>query len=132
SGKHQFQWSHGGDAVIRAYERLNNENYEIVKSSRGYSTTLKPSDIPKHHIDFYNSAITHYIEGDDLFLHAGFNWNYTLEDHRPQDSLDTFAWEGDILYHSIMAHRKGGYLEFKDKSFRRVFVGHTPTINYGY
>ena len=135
TGHHQFDWSHGGDAVIRAYERLNNKDYNIKKKekSAGFSTTLKPTDIPKKHKKFYELARTHYLDEEGrLFLHAGFHRSYQIKDHFPELSRDTFAWDGHILGDAIRAHRNGSCLEYADKDVKRVFVGHTPVNNYGY
>lgn len=126
--QHNFNWSHGGENVIKAYERLNNENYLITNYQLdGFKTTLTPNDIPDSHKYFFSKAVTHYIDRNrNLFLHAGFNKEFTIDEHMPEMALDTFAWDGSLLRQAVYSNG----ITFVDDSFDRVFVGHTPVQNF--
>lgn len=128
TGIHKFKWSHGGESVIQAYERINGKDYKIKPlTSGGYSTTLTPQDIPKSHSKYFRSAFPFHLDDEGrLFIHAGMNPDLTIEDHRPEMKLDVFAWDSSLIYNAEFKH-KNGYppVVFKDERIKKVFVGHT-------
>ena len=87
--------------------------------------SYKGGKVPEEHIAFLQNAPMYFLLGNKLFVHAGINPDLPLEEQNEFDLL----WNRDLVEHAF---------EIKDDPYRElglpfseVFVGHTPTINYG-
>jgi serine/threonine protein phosphatase 1 len=87
----------------------------------------------ERHIRFYNSLKNFYIDGrNNLFIHAGFS-----SMHGPQHEMyssnfnwDRTLWEMALAMDPDMKQDSKLYPS-RLKLFREIFIGHTPTTNYG-
>lgn len=126
TGKNHFNWGHGGDSVIKSYQKYNNTIIADYKNSKLYQTNFHPSHIPQSHIRFFlNHKPYHMDNKGNLFVHAGFDQTKSIVD---SDDL-TLRWNRDFIKTAYMVHSKGLDFVFHSDTIKRVFVGHTPTIN---
>jgi serine/threonine protein phosphatase 1 len=89
-------WLHnGGDATLLSYG------------------TKTPGDIPRDHIDWFQSLPMHYDDGLRFFVHAGIDPNRTLDQQSDTDCL----W------------MREPFLSDPREYTRLVVHGHTPTAN---
>jgi serine/threonine protein phosphatase 1 len=73
------------------------------------------------HKEFLNQARSYYELDEMLFVHAGFNLNEPISE---QDSY-TLMWDRELFYRSRRINNKPTKLT----NYRKVFLGHTPTLN---
>jgi len=95
--------------------------------NQGGRATMKSysQEVPVEHIRFLEEAEPYHIEGTCLFVHAGIDPERPLNE---QDS-DIFIWDRNLVMGAITRRKLG-----KDTpmtSFDEVFIGHTPTLNFG-
>ena len=95
--------SQGGDATMNSYK----------------------GKIPENHIQLLESAKFYYEENNKLFVHAGFNPAENIE----IQGSEILIWDRNLVYNAIDAAQEG---KEKLTSYNEVYVGHTPTINFGY
>lgn len=76
--------------------------------------------IDPRHLKFFADLLPYYITGDDLFLHAGFTTSPEREKVRTNLFFDRTLWNELRL--------KGDTID-RTKGYRRVFIGHTASIN---
>jgi serine/threonine protein phosphatase 1 len=94
---------------------------------QGGSLTAKSykNGMAKEHIEFLSKAKLWFLENNKLFVHAGFDPNAPLEG----TSRDILIWDRNLIKQAQQlqktdpGHKFGNYDE--------VYVGHTPTINFG-
>ena len=109
------EWlQHGGAATVRSYSGYNKNQKEM-------------------HIDFFNRMSFYEIDrANRLFVHAGFSSMHgPLKEHFSSNFFwDRTLWE--------VALATGEHLKKNAKSFpkrlslfKEIFIGHTPTTNYG-
>lgn len=77
----------------------------------------------KRHLDFYNKSIYYHIEDNKCFVHGGFDRNFKIEEH---DGM-SLMWDREFV--NQMMSCKVEKLKTKD-NFDKVFIGHTPTLNW--
>jgi serine/threonine protein phosphatase 1 len=92
----------GGDITIHAYE----------------------NEVPDAHITLLRNARLYYILENNLFVHGGFLPNIPIE----QQDKEVFLWDRSLVK-AAMFHKQFGK-KIKLTRFDRVYVGHTPTINF--
>lgn len=122
TGIHKLHWMHGGAATIDSY---------IGKDNKGPFTNV---DLPKEHIKFFEDQLPYYLDDQNrFFVHGGFNRHYPIAD---QDK-STFLWDRDLFYtaksvcEAISPETLLKVERFNEvNNFKRIFVGHTPTISY--
>ncbi len=80
--------------------------------------------IPEHH-RLLTGAEEYYIENDQLFVHGG------IDPGRPIDEQEreTFIWDRNLV--NLALNKKELGIEEQLSHYTRIFVGHTPTLNYG-
>lgn len=130
TGKHAFHWLHGGDTTLRSYARHADRDITISPQMGGYETNFTKYDIPDSHIKFFKDQKPCIIDEDgNVFVHGGFNRHLKLSEQTPSN---IFWWDRDLFSQAQSAHSRNGefYLSFKDDFINRVFIGHTPTINW--
>lgn len=93
---------------------------------QGGETTMAsyPDGLPKAHLNLLQQACNYFEEEGRLFVHGGIQPDVPLE----EQSLETFLWDRSLIYHALEKEKKGDH--HPCTSFREVFVGHTPTINF--
>jgi serine/threonine protein phosphatase 1 len=118
------QWLEGGDADE---EWLQHGGEATVKSYHGYSNKQK-----EEHISFFNRMSFYEIdEKNRLFVHAGFSSMHgPLKEH----FFSNFFWDRTLWEVALVTrHLKKNVESFPRRLslFREIFIGHTPTTNYG-
>ena len=106
TGKREISWiAQGGNASIQSYH---------------------DQPVPENHIQLLQSASLYYVLENKLFVHAGIDPEKSLEEQTEYDLL----WSRELVHRALSAVDDPD-IE-KVTSFEEVFVGHTPTINYGF
>lgn len=143
TGIHSWKWKQGGEGTLKSY--INNypgEDRHMTKTffngdhGPGFVTDLLPEDIPLTHHNFFKSAIPYYVdEGNNLFIHGGFNRHFHLNEQNPAFFMwDRDLWYAALSYQSIIdqidpADNPHGKFKIKD-NFNKIFIGHTATTNW--
>ena len=115
TGKTFYTWlAHGGQETIQSYRTISDEEKQ-------------------EHLKFLEGMHLYYIDDDNrLFVHAGFVSMHGPKREYSETNLyyDRTLWEmalsmdkkldvGSVLYPKRL------------KLFKEIFIGHTPTINFG-
>jgi serine/threonine protein phosphatase 1 len=109
-------------------EWLQHGGAETVKSYDGYSKDQKDG-----HVYFFNRMSFYEIDPDNrLFVHAGFSSMHgPLKEH----FLSNFFWDRTLwevaLATDKQVRKDSKYYPKRLKLFKEIFIGHTPTTNYG-
>lgn len=129
TGVHRDGWCQGGYGTAVSYLRQLGKEDMITKrfGERSYETSLYPDDVPPAHQSFFRKQHLYYKdEKDRLFVHAGFNRDYTLKQQQHNAASD-FYWDRDLWTAALSVQpAKSAKLKFKDK-FSEIFIGHTAT-----
>ena len=105
-GKREVVWTaQGGNASIRSY---GNE------------------PVPENHIRLLQLARLYYLLDNKLFVHAGIDPDSPLEEQTEYD----FLWSRDLVQEALRSIDDPDIENITP--YDEVFVGHTPTINYGF
>ena len=87
--------------------------------------SYRDGKVPDEHIALFRNAPMYFLLENRLFVHAGIDPALSLEEQNEFNLL----WNRDMVEYAF---------EIKDKEgldlnvpFSEIFVGHTPTINYG-
>lgn len=96
----------------------------------GFSTytSLRDYMYTKEFMDFINSMKMYHVDEDKLFVHAGLSREKSYENN----NSETLMWDRNFIEKARNAHFYKNYSKLrlpKNPEIRRVFVGHTPTIN---
>ncbi len=102
TGKQNELWSYQGGT-----ESIRSYNGEIV---------------PNSHIQLFQNASLYYLMDNKLFVHAGIVPEISLEEQSEYDLL----WNRDLVKLAIESSTE------LQTPYEEIFVGHTPTTNYGY
>jgi serine/threonine protein phosphatase 1 len=116
TGKNEL-YSQGGRETLLSYTRNGCEN--------------DPTKIPQTHKDFFKNQLNYYIDvNNNLFIHGGFNRHQLLEEQEEY----IFYWDRDLFMSALSNHSMiNNQHQFRMKtSFNKIFVGHTPTIYWGF
>jgi serine/threonine protein phosphatase 1 len=84
-----------------------------------------PHGVPEKHIEMLRNALPYYELENKLFVHAGFN---PRMDIKKQDNY-TLLWDRSFIKEALHYNRDGEY--HKITSYDEVYIGHTPTLNFG-
>ena len=95
--------------------------------SQGGKETIKsyPHGIPKSHLNFLKTANPYYIENDKLFIHGGIRRDIPIE----EQNENVFLWDRSLVNEAIK--RKKVKNSSPVTKYNEVYVGHTPTQNFG-
>lgn len=128
-------WKQGQKATGLSY--LNHsrpeESWFSVKETPGggnhYAETIKVSDIPQKHIQFFKNQLEYYLDDqNNLFVHGGFNRHYPLEEQGDILWWDRDLWSQALSYGNIVDMEGFGKPKFKMiGDYKEVFIGHTST-----
>jgi serine/threonine protein phosphatase 1 len=120
TGLHPCDFHHGARETYISYEAMEEEMQEKLQSHR----------------EFFGSQIDYYLDNDgNLFVHGGINRHQLLD--KQSDSV-VYYWDRDMFMQALSAGilvngnipNSKQSITFKDDRIKRVFIGHTPTINF--
>jgi serine/threonine protein phosphatase 1 len=104
---------------------LNGEAPDIWISQGGKATIESyKCAIPARHIKLLQTARYYFELENRIFVHGGFNPGIDIR----QQNQETFIWDRSLLYSAIKMHGDGAE---KMTEYDEIYVGHTPTINFG-
>lgn len=137
--QHSFNWSGSIDTLKSYSKNILKRNNTVNEKLSGVSYELNVEEIPKKHYNFFNNRKNYYIdEENNLFVHAGFNKDFLIDDiiHNNDETLlwDRTFWNNAIgSYLSKKVGKKNGHnIDYLSKNnFNEIYIGHTPTIKYG-
>ena len=114
-GKTNPTWlANGGSGAIESY----------IES--GYITS------EEHKLFFKNLKKYHLDSKNRLFLHAGF---CSLEGVKEEEDQNIFSWDRTLWELAVSMKKKAtkhpSFFPKKLKLYNEIYIGHTPTINYG-
>jgi serine/threonine protein phosphatase 1 len=87
--------------------------------------SYKKTGVPKEHIQFLTEAPVYFVDHDRLFVHAGFDPQCPVEETPKQ----TLLWDRSLLKKAQEMCLTAP--DYKFGNYNEVFIGHTPTINFG-
>lgn len=131
-GYHTCEWGFGGKSTLQSYLQAAGKDPLIRKSNRGYKTSLNPSDIPASHRRFFINQVPWYIdEGNNCYVHAGFDRYNTFENQR----TEIYYWDRELWNDALTHLAKELYRETDEPfyiktEFNFIFLGHTSTLNW--
>ncbi len=106
---------------------INGDTPEIWVAQGGRATINSYKDeIPDEHIDLLRNARLFYKKDNKVFTHGGFHLSEELE----YQVKETFIWDRSLLQTALNLYFSG--TEKNISGFAEIYVGHTPTINYGF
>jgi len=126
-------WEHKSCKTIESYINsleLEAEGvYWTLKWKKHISTNFEPRHMPKTHRDFFLNQLPYYIDGQNrLFVHGGYDPMMKIEEQSP----NFIIWDRDLVQHlgSFWEDNRpvSNYPDIN--CFKRVFIGHTPTITF--
>ncbi|UKN00768.1 serine/threonine protein phosphatase [Paracrocinitomix mangrovi] len=89
--------------------------------------------IEQTHRDFFNQLVDYYIDDQNrLFIHAGYTsiHGVTKEEYDSNYYFDRTLWEMVVSIDKNLKKDDPDYPK-RLKHYHEIFVGHTPTTNYG-
>lgn len=105
---------------------INGDAPDIWLKQGGSSTVNSYSkEVPYEHIELLKNARLFYKENNKVFTHGGFNLYEELE----YQDKETFIWDRSLLQTALGLHFTES--ERNITGYDEVYLGHTPTINYG-
>ncbi|MBN2481293.1 MAG: metallophosphoesterase [Bacteroidales bacterium] len=104
-----------------------NQNHPDEWLMQGGEATREsyPEEVPENHIRMLKEARFYYRMDRKLFVHGGITSGIPLE---KQDKYN-LIWDRSLV-HTAMHFRNSGS-EMNITGFDEVYVGHTPTLNFG-
>lgn len=116
---HNEKWAldlwlqHGGRATINSY------------GGDIYTTNLCDCSNISQHLQFLQSLQPYLVIDNVLFVHAGFDWDESIEKQDPE----YLNWDRELFTQAKL--RDPEVLEYlKSMSYDTIFIGHTATILY--
>ncbi len=133
TGFHPQYWNHGGPGTLESYLDKAGKSGLWRTTRSGYKTALLPADIPPAHRRFFmRQGLYHIDEQNRCFVHGGFKPGIPLEIQKPQDFYwDRALWENAYRHQLLSQHDTEPVTLGPVREFTEVFLGHTPTINWG-
>lgn len=83
------------------------------------------------HLEFFNRMLNYYIDGDRLFIHAGFS-----SMHGPQNEhySSNYSWDRTLWETALATDTRIKKTSYRYPKrlllFDEIYIGHTPTVNY--
>lgn len=115
NGASNITWLYnGGEATLSSYDHFGREDQQL-------------------HLRFFQRMRGYYIDGKNrLFLHAGFSSMHgpAHETYASNFSWDRTLWEAALALDPAL-EIASPYYPKRLKLFEEIYIGHTPTINYG-
>jgi serine/threonine protein phosphatase 1 len=89
------------------------------------TTGVYNNGIPQSHIDLLKQAILFYEMDNKLFVHGGYNPDKDIR----QQGREVLLWDRSLIRSALKQAQTGD--ETHLTPYDEVYVGHTPTINFG-
>lgn len=100
---------------------------EIWLAQGGVATIESYSrNFPSDHIRLLSQAKEYHIDEKKLFVHGGIK---PFQEPEEQDR-SVFLWDRELVY--LALEKKELNDEVQITRFKEIYVGHTPTTNFGY
>jgi serine/threonine protein phosphatase 1 len=144
TGFNPSNWKQGQKATGLSYlkhSRPDLDWYEYITNTsgtKGIFNSIKVSDVPDNHIEFFKNQLPYYLDNDNnLFVHGGFNRHERLEEQGDLLWWDRDLWSQALSYGSMAdydlpGHAPGYQPPFKMVgNYNEVFIGHTSTQFWG-
>ncbi len=133
TGAHPYRWNQGGRGTLASYLAHAGKVGQYGASVDGFTATLIPSDIPVRHQQFFSrQRLYHVDEKRRCFVHAGFKPDVQFEQQNPADFFwDRTLWSNTYQHRLLTADVDRTHPFGKVTKFSEVYLGHTPTINWG-
>lgn len=120
-------------------EWLGNGNINDIWLFNGGKSTVESyryhgSEIVQKHLEFFNRMKDYFVdENNNLFIHAGFS---SMHGPAKEPYITNYSWDRTLL-EMVLAMDKNldknsPFYPKRLKWFNEIFIGHTPTINYGF
>jgi serine/threonine protein phosphatase 1 len=105
---------HGGQATFDSYAGIT------------------PAELDRH-LEFFNRMVPYFEEDRRLFIHAGFSSMHgpAKEHHDSNYFWDRTLWETALAVDDRIPRDNLSYPR-RLLLYREIFIGHTPTTNYGF
>ena len=106
---------------------LDYDEAHLVQKMSGISTNFSPKHMPTSHKNFFKNQRLYYVDDQNrLFVHAGFDPMEKIQHQNKQD----LVWDRTLVQRLGERYEDGEVIDnFPDVNFfKRIFVGHTPTI----
>jgi serine/threonine protein phosphatase 1 len=87
-------------------------------------SSYKSVGMPKGHIKILTKAPLWLLEGNRLFIHAGFDVDKGLE-NTPKDVI---MWDRELLAKAMLLN--SSCPQWKFGGYDEIFIGHTPTLTF--
>ena len=102
-------------------------NAPAVWVNQGGNATMESYEgaVPQSHIRLLLQALLFYRLENKVFVHGGFIPEIPLE----KQEEHTFLWDRELVHRAIENHAESE--DCRITEFDEVYVGHTPTINFG-
>lgn len=115
NGASNITWLYnGGEATLSSYDHFNRDDKQL-------------------HLRFFQRMRGYYSDTKNrLFLHAGFSSMHgpAHETYASNFSWDRTLWETALALDPAL-EKTSPYYPKRLKLFEEIYIGHTPTINYG-
>lgn len=98
-------------------EWLEQGGFETIASYKG-------EGMPKEHVRLFAEAAFWLLEGNRLFLHAGFDADKGL-DKTPKDAV---IWDRELFTKAMLLN--SSCPQYKFGGYDEIFIGHTPTTAF--
>jgi len=120
---HPVSWNFGGLATLESYLKQCQPNGKIIKSGKGFKTSLNADDIPESHRTFFKKQRLHYVDDQSrCFVHAGFNKSKPFYGQDEENYyMDRSLWLDAIHLQNQNCHTESL------TRFNQIFIGHTAT-----
>ncbi len=121
-------WNFGGLNTIESYLKHCQPKGKIIKSGKGYKTSMNSNDFPANHKAFFKNQKLYYVDDkNQCFVHAGF------DDTKPfyEQEETNYYFDRSLWIESIQLQKQKLPIQRLAK-FSQIFIGHTPTLNFGY
>jgi serine/threonine protein phosphatase 1 len=124
------------DWAIRYLQKkdVNSMEYESWLVHGGRATQIsyeKNPDLLQKHINWLKKSVVYHIDsGNRLYLHAGFNPAYEIDD-QPVDRVYTTSDGVPAIYfwdRTFWKDVSQGFIDPLCDSFKEIYIGHTPTV----
>jgi serine/threonine protein phosphatase 1 len=96
------------------------ENIWYVQGGEATIHSYGSGPIPPDHLDLLKNALPYYLVDGKLFVHAGIETDFPIEDQ----TNETFLWDRSLAKSAL--HQFYNKTEKKLTIYDEVYIGHTP------
>ncbi|WP_293906040.1 metallophosphoesterase [Sphingobacterium sp. UBA5670] len=122
---HPQSWNHGGIATLESYLKHCQPNGKIIKTAKGYKSSLNAGDIPENHKTFFKRQKLYYVdEKNRCFVHAGFDQKkpfYAQEE-------ENYYFDRRLWKDALDQQKLGSIIPLT--KFSQIFIGHSATTRW--